>query len=41
MEKKNVKKKKKHRETETRQMLSIPDKFKVTLLQASTKNNYF
>ena len=23
------------------QMLSMPDKFKVALLQASTKNNYF
>ena len=38
---KNTVKKKTSTETKTRQMLSIPDKFKVILLQASTRNNYF
>ena len=36
---KNKGKKKTNAEIKTRQMLSMPDKFKVTLLQASTKNN--
>ena len=36
---KNKVKKGKHRK-KTRQMLSITDKFKVTLLQAITKNNH-
>ena len=36
---KNKGKKKTNAETKTRQMLSMPDKFEVTLLQASTKNN--
>ena len=27
-------------ETKTRQMLSMPDEYKVTLFQASMKNNY-
>ena len=38
---KNKVKKKTITEIKTRQMLSMPGKFKVTLLQASTKNNYF
>ena len=42
IEKNKVKKKKTNTETKTRQILSTtPDKFKVTLLQASAKNNYF
>ena len=36
---KNKGKKKTNAEIKTRQMLSMPDKFEVTLLQASTKNN--
>ena len=36
---KNKGKKKTNAEIKTRQMLSMPDKFNVTLLQASTKNN--
>ena len=33
--------KKRNTETENRQILTMPDKFKGTLLQASSKNNYF
>ena len=38
---KNKVKKKTNTETKIRQVLSMLDKFKVTLLQGSTKNNYF
>ena len=39
---KNKVKKRQIQKLKTRQILStMPDKFKVTLLQASTKNNYF
>ena len=34
-------KKKTNTETKIRQMIFMPDKLKVTLSQASTKNNYF
>ena len=42
----NIKKKKKSKkntntQTKTTQLRSMPDKFKVILLQASMKNNYF
>ena len=38
---KNKAKKKTNTETKIRQMICMPDKLKVTLSQASTKNNYF